>query len=47
MSVEFINEIKIKMEKFISSKQMQKLETVLSEVLYSFPVSEIEKIKII
>lgn len=43
MSVEFINEIKIKMEKFISSEQMQKLETVLSEVLYSFPVSEIEK----
>lgn len=41
MSVEFINEIK--MEKFISSEQMQKLETVLSEVLYSFPVSEIEK----
>ncbi len=47
MSVEFINEIKIKMEKFISSEQMQKLETVLSEVLYSFPVSEIEKIEII
>ena len=43
MSLEIINEIKIKMEDSISSEQMKKLEHVLAEVLYSIPPCSIKK----
>ncbi len=43
MSLEIINEIKIKMEDTISSEQMKKLECVLAEVLYAMPPCSIKK----